>query len=288
MLKQKFYQRVAHPFNIAALCTVLVFFLYGVKNLIGSSDLPHTSAGQATSDPPIRFIEPVEKNLHFKEDVTLNPEINPFVADHKDWIVADKGGEDETFEESDLRLEVLGIVTIRSNTKVVVKDPDDKAGNSFWLRLGDMYKGYTVVHISNKSIIFAGKEKNIRFVLKSGKGKLYSGKGEIFVAPDIDLYLDRLRAEESQMVITDKDKGETAVEDTTSHTAETHVAGPGQAGGLSGKPELPSMSPVSPVSPAPQTGTDQGGQDSPAGTSREDEMAFIREILKIFQQEGKK
>ena len=284
---QKLYQKIIYPLNIITLCATVIFFVAGVTNLLGSSGISGSSSAFDNGRVVLKSISPVEKKIGLSGDIILKPELNPFTSDHNDWVVAKKKSNKK---ESDLNLEVCGIIVIRSKAKAILKDMDEKKSATFKLMQGDTYKGYKVAYISKQHIIFTGKGKNLRFALSSGKSKLYSGKGEIFVAPDIDLYIDRLKAEESGESIQPVAQDKTAAEDKTDASAEAKTAdrtstpGAGYGGGSrSGRQTAVGDSSDHQLD---NSGGDDSLSDS-AGSTREEEMAFIEELKKIFQKGGK-
>lgn len=282
MLRQTFYQRIIYPFTVAAMAATVVLFLYGAKNLVGESHLPGPRGVDGGKGPVIKLIKPVEKKVELEGDIHLDSGKNPFTADHKDWVVVFRSEEGKGGEAEGLHLQVRGIVTINSTAKAMVVDIDEKNGKSFWLTVGDIYKGYRVAYISQHNIIFIGEGKNIRFALKRGQGKLYAGNGEIFVAPDIDLYLDRLREEEGTEGVTAEHEGEIDGEDVASSAARAGPVITGQGDELS---ENPGGTGTTSTDAAGTAGS-LGQQGISLGTSKADEIAFIKELLEILRKQG--
>ena len=287
MTTSQIYSKIVYPFNIAALVATVIFFVLGTGNLVGGSDI-RQSSGWDDNHSVIKLIAPVEKKIELGCDLTIKSDLNPFTSDHKDWIVAAK--QDDIKEESDLNLEVQGVVIIKSIAKAIVKDLDEKNSATFRLARGDKYKGYTVAYVSRHHIVLKGKEKHIRFALKNDKGRLYSGKGEIFVAPDIDLYLKGVQADEEDAdfpekneIMTVEDSNPAQVEVNQSGQAENQFSsdsGISTQSGTTGKDNLKSGL-------NGDTSAGQSIDDSSSGSTREEEMAFINELKKIFQNEGK-
>jgi hypothetical protein len=284
MSKQRLFERILYPFNVLAILVTLSFLFFGVKNLMGSPQLPKPSTGAGEGGlPPVRLIQPVEKKVAVKGEISVQPDANPFTPDHKDWVIA-KEDKKKKPEDSSLNLEVLGIVTIAGKSKALLRDLNEKGGKNFWLRPGDRFKGYKVAYISSQNIIFKGKEKNVRLALKSEKGKLYEGKGEIFVAPDIDLYIDRLKAEEGGEVAPEALAEEEATSEETPEEAQEDVQVTRKGKGLSGSFSSTGSSGGS-GSSAKGSGTGKGqGSGTGRTTTHEEEMLFIKEIMKIFEQ----
>ena len=233
--------------------------------------------------PGARLIKPVEKKVVLKGDISVQPDTNPFTPDHKDWVLAKKE-EQKKPEDSQLNLEVLGIVTIAGKSKALLRDLDEKGGKNFWLRPGDSFRGYQVAYISRQNIIFKGKKKNVRLALKSGKGKLYEGKGEIFVAPDIDLYIDRLRAEEGGEVAPKALAEEEATPEKKPVEGQEEVQVTRKGKGLSGSFSSTGSSGGSGSSARGSGGKGQSSGTGGRTTTHEEEMLFIKEIMKIFEQ----
>lgn len=283
MVRQKLYQRVVHPFIVLALAATALFFLYGANKLLGSPGMPEPLAPKG-QDVFMHRITPVEREPMLAGEIDLDRSKNPFTAGHEDWVVAENATESAASTGGEPRLEVRGIVQIKSRVKALVVDLDEKDGKSFWIKPGDLFRGYTVAYISKENIVLTGKEKNLRFSLKKQGGKLYSGRGEIFVAPDIDLYLKRLRAREGDAAAEPAPgaatEGDSAVaaSDTAGDAGETVQ---GTAGGLSAGGG--GISPGNDGGGAGPGGGD-GSQGAKGGSSHDEEMAFIRELMKIFRE----
>ncbi|WDN90715.1 hypothetical protein BuS5_03686 [Desulfosarcina sp. BuS5] len=279
---KQIYHNLIYPFNIVLFAAAIIFFAMGVNNLTGSVEIPDKLFPGNGSDSGIKLISPVEKDVTLGEKISIKADLNPFASDHQDWIAAR-----ETVKEkdADLNLEVRGVVNIRSRIKALVKDLDGKNNSTFWLARGDTYKGYNVAYVSSRHIVFTGNGKNLLFTLKTGRGKLYSGKPEIFVAPDIDLYLDNLEAEEEASVQKTAADGKKATkkagiaaEKTTTSTAATSRQSSSSSGLSAG-----SVSGVA-GSTSPSGSTSSSGNGAQSESSREEEMAFIKELMKIFQK----
>ncbi|MEA2082647.1 MAG: hypothetical protein U9O82_00080 [Thermodesulfobacteriota bacterium] len=279
MTIQKLYKRIIFPLNILSLGAIVIFLGLGVANILGAGETPEQAAGYQDGGTVIKVVPPIEKKVGLAGEITINKELNPFTPDHTDWqptqIV-------ETAETVELNLEVLGISFIRNKKKALIKDLDTRESN-FWLSHGDQYKGYEVVYISKQNIIFSGKKMNIRFALKRGKGKPYSGKGSILVAPDIDLYLKDLAAEEKGGLIAAE-----AMPNTAEGNAEIVDAATVESKQHSRRTSASRTSTVGALTAASSKGGAESSApaagDSTTGSTREEEMAFIEMLKEIFQK----
>ena len=274
MTIQKLYKRIIFPLNILSLCAIVIFLGLGAANIIGAGETPGQTAESPAETAVIKVIPPIEKKVGLAGEITINKELNPFTPDHTDWQPTQVVETDETDE---LNLEVLGISFIRNKKKALIKDLDTRGGN-IWLSPGDQYNGYEVAYISKQNIIFTGENKNIRFALKSGKGKLYSGKGSILVAPDIDLYLKELAAEEEEEEELKAVEAKPETAEPEAEIAEASVVETKQhsrRGSVSGATTAFSSGKAGSAQPAGASGT---------GSTREEEMAFLELLKKIFQK----
>lgn len=284
MTAMSIYRRYLYWFNVAAVAGAALFLAVSAGNLFGSQGEP-ALAGDAEARAAIRAIEPVKKRVGPAEDLKIDPALNPFTQDRKDWVVAQQVQEQPGAPQKapDLNLELRGIVAVKERVKAVIKDLDEPGKSVFFLTAGDFFKGYTVAYVSDQHILFTGNDKNIRFAVKTADGKFYSGRGEIFVAPDMDLYIEKLVAEESGEVApeTETDEAAASAEGAVGVTSAASAAGSGGSGGSAASAGGGGSSGGTATSIS-DTAADSDGTHQP---TREEEMAFIREVMKIFQTE---
>ncbi len=287
MTTQKVYQRLLYPFQIISLLVIVFLGGMGIKNLMGDVSIP-PSGGEYEQHDTIGVIAPVQKKILLAGSGEVKGELNPFTPDHNDWEEPKSANEKKS---PILKLEIDGIVVIKNTKKVLVKDLNSSK-KSFWLSEGDTYKQFKVAYIGKRHVVFTSKDINLLFTLKKSHGKLYSGEGQIIIAPDIDLYLKNLAAEEGDAkpptTSAKKNKKTETVDRDNKRMQKNHRR---TAGGRFGKgvnereAENPSPTTSGATGISSTTTSPSSTQtSSPTSYSREDELNFILELKKIFQQ----
>ena len=294
MITPKIYGRLLQPAWWVGAGAVVIFTTVGSANLLGGTAKGLDDLAAVSGKPvEVKEIHPVGKKIDSTVKGAAASDqavVNPFTEDHRDW--QPKKVETEV-KSASLNLEVLGITMIKDKTKALVNDLDVPNGKRSWLKVGETFKGYKVAYISRKNILLTGEAGTIKLALKSGKGKIYEGKGEIVLAPDIDLYLTTLKQEEV-------DSEDSQAEGTGSKPGAAAQSGRGdsQPEGNAGKgvTHLSGVGGGQTATAVASTTTATGGTGSSAGKqgtpgkapgAKVDEMSFLLEMKKIFGKEAK-
>ena len=280
MISENKYKKFFVPgFLILVFIAVLLGF-DAMRNLADHTLDSGISSNVRSKD--LELLQPVSKHKGIgNESIEISRDINPFTKDHQDWI---ENKQQQIKHPSKLNLKVLAVLKWQGEYKVNLLDLAEKDQGGFWLKEGDYYKGYEVYYVGPFYMIFKGDEKNIRVSLRDSKGRLYQGQGEVFVAPDVDSYLRDLREKMERERLLFNATNDTAHNASIVNTANaTNSSWNDRLDGDSsgGKPDAQSTG----------QGGSEGGSGSAAGSSdserqptRDEEMQFIQEIMKIFKE----